>query len=172
LKPIQNFDIRIEEPCLENYSEPPEDPLGELSDFEMQLRRFCFECNHQVSIQIGDEKRQVLLDPDICMILEELPEQVSKLSEGQKISIGFPESWIIIDLVPIAGDISCTLRTFGCSSEQNNFELDKTQVLGVLRHFLDEVMEMAVDKGYIRRKEKEEFLRPAFSPDASFVLPG
>lgn len=168
---FQYFNIRIEEPCLENYSEPPEDPLGELSDFEIGLRRFCFECNHQISIEIGDERKLVFLDPDLCMILYELPEQISKLSEGQKISLDFPESWMIIDLLPTAGKITCTLRKFGYSSEQKNFDLDHTQVLGVLRRFLDEVMEMAIDKGYIRREEKEEFIRPAFPSDVSFVFP-
>lgn len=49
----QRFDIRLENPFFENHSAPPEDPLGELSDFEMGLRRFCFECNQQVSIKIG-----------------------------------------------------------------------------------------------------------------------
>lgn len=171
MKFVQKFDIRIEEPCLENYSEPPEDTLGELSDFEMRLRRFCFECNHQVSIEIGDEKKQVLLDPDICIILDTLPEQVSKFSKGQNILIDFPESGMIIDLLPVAGEVSCTLRTFGYSSEQKNFELEQTQVLGVLRCFLDEVMEMAIDKGYIRREEKEKFILPAFPLDASFVFP-
>ena len=67
----QKFEFRIEELCLEKYADPPEDPLGELSEFEMGIRRFCFECNYEVLIQIGDERKRVFFDPDICMLLEE-----------------------------------------------------------------------------------------------------
>jgi hypothetical protein len=166
------FNIRLEEHCLENYAAPPEDPLGELSHFEIELRRFCFECNRQVSIEIGEERIIVFLDPDICMILEDgLPEQVSELSQGKKIEIDFVESCCLIaELVPCVNAISCTLKEFGYSSPKHftlnytkkHIELDKTQVLGVLRRFLDEVMQLAVDGGYITQEEKDEFLSPAF----------
>lgn len=111
------FDISLEEACLENYVYPPEDPLEELSNFEIGLRRFCFECNRQVSIEIGEERIIVFLDPDICMILEDrLPEQVSELSQGKKIEIEFVESCcLIIELVPCVNQINCTLKEFGDS---------------------------------------------------------
>ena len=66
---------------FDKYSAPPEDPLGELSYFEMGIRRFCFERKHKVSIQIGNERIFVFLDPDICMILDRLPQQVSELAQ-------------------------------------------------------------------------------------------
>lgn len=73
----QQFDIKIEELCLEKYAEPPEDPLSELSEFEIGIRRFCFECNYQVLIKIGDEKKLLFFDPDICMLLEDdLPKKI------------------------------------------------------------------------------------------------
>lgn len=174
------FDIRLEEPCLENYAASPENPLGELSHFEIGLRRFCFECNRQVSLEIGEERIIVFLDPDICMILEDrLPKQVSELSQGKKIEIEFVESCcLIIELVPCVNQINCTLKEFGYSSTQDftldstkkHFELDKAQVLGVLKRFLDEVMQLAVDGGYITPEEKDEFLRPAFPSDASAIF--
>ena len=167
----RTFSLQLKEPWTWEGLEPPEDPLGELSDWEMRLRRFCFEYNHKVLIEIGDEKKYVFLDPDIIMILDELPEKISKLSMGQKISIDFPESWIIVDLMPVASEISCTLRKFGNFCEQKHVELDKLQVLGVLRRFLDEVMELAMDKGYIRPEEKDEFLKTAFTTNASIVFP-
>ena len=165
------FALQLEEPWIWEGLEPPEDPLGELSEWEIRLRRFCFECNHKVLIEIGDDKRYVFLDPDIIMVLNELPEKISKLSMGQKISIDFPESWMIVDLMPVASEISCTLRKFGDSCEQKHFELDKLQVLGGLRDFLNKVMELAMDKGYIRLEEKDEFLRAAFTSHASIVSP-
>jgi hypothetical protein len=50
----QKFNFQLGERFLENYADPPEDPLGELTHFEMAIRRFCFEYDHTVSIEIGD----------------------------------------------------------------------------------------------------------------------
>jgi len=168
----QKFDIRLTELFLEeDWAIPPEDPLGELSHFEMGWWRFCFEYNHKVLIEIGDEKRQVFLDPDICMMIENyFPKEIFKLSQGQKIVITFPESSFDITLVPIDDRISCTLRKFGTSCWEKHFEFDRTQVLDALRGFLEEVMQLAVDKGYITLEEKEEFIRPAFASSTDAVV--
>lgn len=40
----------------------------------------------------------------------------------------------------------------------------------MLRGFLQEVMQLAVDKGYITLEEKEEFIRPAFASTDAAVL--
>jgi hypothetical protein len=42
----------------------------------------------------------------------------------------------------------------------------------VLRGFLEEVMQLAVDKGYITASEKEEFISPAFSGNIDAVAIG
>ncbi|MEG4426305.1 MULTISPECIES: hypothetical protein [unclassified Microcoleus] len=158
------FNFKLAERFLENYAEPPEDPLGELSHFEMGWRRFCFECDHKVLIEIGDEKIEAFLDLDISMMIENnFPQEIAKLSQGQKISIDFPESWFMIRLLPTDDRISCTLRKFGTSCWEKHFEFDRTQVLDALRGFLHEVMQLAVDKGYITLEEKDEFISPAFS---------
>jgi hypothetical protein len=166
------FNFQLGERFLENYAHPPEDPLGELTHFEMAIRRFCFECDHRVSIEIGDEKIQVFLDPDICMILDDdLPEQIRKLSQGKPIEIDFAESCTLtIKLVPKNNLISCTLSKFGTSGWEKVFECDRTQVLNALRGFLQEVMQLAVDRGYITLEEKEEFIRPAFASSTDTVV--
>lgn len=165
---FKKFDICLEEPCLENYSDPPEDPLKELSEFEMGIRKFCFDCNRQVSIEIGDERLRVFLDPDICMLLEDrLPEQIGELSQGKSIEIEFTEScWLIIKLVPLADKISCTLKEFGYSSTEKHFDLDKAQALEVLRRFLNELIQLAVEQGYITQEDKEQFVSPASPAEA------
>ena len=169
----QKFNFQLGERFLENYADPPEDPLGELTHFEMAIRRFCFECDHKVSIEIGDERIQVFLDPDICMILDDnLPEQIRKLSQGKPIEIDFAESsTLTIKLVPTDDRISCILSKFGTSGWEKHFEFDRTHVLNTLRGFLQEVMQLAVDKGYITLEEKEEFISPAFasSTDAAVL---
>ncbi|MEG4986395.1 hypothetical protein QUB08_11580 [Microcoleus sp. BR0-C5] len=167
------FNFKLAERFLENYAEPPEDPLGELSHFEMGWRRFCFECDHKVLIEIGDEKIEAFLDLDISMMIENnFPQEIAKLSQGQKISIDFPESWFMIRLLPREDRISCTLRKFGTSCWEKHFEFDRTHVLDALRGFLEEVMQLAVDKGYITLEEKEEFIRPAFASSTDAVVLG
>lgn len=168
----QKFDIRLENPFFQKYSAPPEDPLGELSDFEMGIRRFCFECNHQVSIEIGNEIISVFLDPDICTTLDKLPKQISKLAKNQEIEITFAETrCVIIHFLPLERKVICTLKEFGRSSESKQFELDKTQVLGVLRHFLYGLVQLAMDRGYIKAEEKDEFLSLASPTEASVIFP-
>ncbi|NQE36901.1 hypothetical protein [Microcoleus asticus] len=169
----QKFNFKLAERFLENYAEPPEDPLGELSHFEMGWRSFCFEFDHKVLIEIGEEKIEVFLDLDISMMIENnFPQEIAKLSQGQKISIDFPESWFMIRLLPRDDRISCTLRKFGTSCWEKHFDFDRTQVLDVLRGFLEEVMQLAVDKGYITLEEKEEFIRPAFASSTDAVVLG
>ena len=160
----QKFSFKLSERFLENYAEPPEDPLRELSHFEMGWRRFCFEFDHKVLIEIGEEKIEAFLDLDISMMIENnFPQEIAKLSQGQKMSINFPESWFMIRLLPRDDRISCTLSKFGTSGWEKQFECDRAQVLDALRGFLTEVMQLAVDQGFITAEEKEEFVTPAFS---------
>jgi hypothetical protein len=98
----KKFNFKLSERFLENYAEPPEDPLGELSHFEMGWRCFCFEFDHKVLIEIGDEKIEVFLDLDICMMIENnFPQEIAKLSQGKPIEIDFGESWFTIMLLPM-----------------------------------------------------------------------
>jgi hypothetical protein len=64
------------------------------------------------------------------------------------------------------------LRKFETSGWEKVFECDRTQVLDVLRGFLQEVMQLAVDKGYITLEEKEEFISPAFGSSTDVVVLG
>ncbi|HBL11394.1 MAG TPA: hypothetical protein DD379_08305 [Cyanobacteria bacterium UBA11162] len=64
---VYNFNFKIAERNLENYALPPDDPLGELSDFELGLRRFCYECDRRVVVEIGEIQFTVFFDPDfVC----------------------------------------------------------------------------------------------------------
>ncbi len=113
------------------------------------------------------------MESDICLIWDRLPLQITELSLGKKIEIVFAESYcIIIELVPVDNKITCTLRKFGTSCWEKVFEFDRTQVLDVLRGFLQEVMQLAVDKGYITLFEKEEFISPAFASSTDAVALG
>jgi hypothetical protein len=47
--------------------------------------------------------------------------------------------------------------------------LNKQQVLDELRRFLTELMELAVNLGYISLEDKNEFIKPAFSDSRVLV---
>ncbi|MCL1467799.1 hypothetical protein [Argonema galeatum] len=150
---------------------PPDDPLEELSDFELGLRRFCYECDRQVSVEIGDLQFTVFFDPDICMLLEDrFPEQIGELEQGKSIRIDFAESYhLTVILTPIGERVNCQLRKFGYDRNYDDYELDKEQVLGELRRFLLEVMQFAIDRGYVALEDKEKFIAPAFYERVIFV---
>ena len=155
---IKKFKIQLEKPWVWEGLTRPEDELGELSDFERRLRRLCFECNHRVLIEIGDEEFNVFLDPDIILILNDLPQQTSELSRGKKIQIEFPESYREIAFMPAGDEIRCISSQFGQVVQRQGFLLERTQVLEVLGYFLDEVVCLALDGGYITPKQGDQFL--------------
>ncbi|MDY6803318.1 MAG: hypothetical protein SXA11_05860 [Cyanobacteriota bacterium] len=155
----QKFELQLEELWIWEGLEPPDDPLGELTELENSLRLFCYECNHKVAMKIGEEREELYLDPDIILILDELPEQMQALSFGKKIQIDFPESWMMMKFVPEGDIISCTLREFGNYCITKEFQLDKAQVLETFESFLEELMEMAIANGYITYEQKNQFLR-------------
>ncbi|MEG3909968.1 hypothetical protein QT979_19080 [Microcoleus sp. w2-18bC1] len=64
------------------------------------------------------------------------------------------------------------MRKFTTSGWEKVFEWDRTHVLNTLRGFLQEVMQLAVDKGYITLEEKEEFIHPAFASSTDVVVLG
>ncbi|MGL6137994.1 MAG: hypothetical protein ACRC2M_11915 [Planktothrix sp.] len=165
MKEITNFSFKIADLNLENYALPPEDPLGELSDFELGLRRFCYEWNHRVIVEIGEIQFTVFFDPDICMLLEDrFPEQIGQLEQGENIRIDFVESYRITVILTHEGEqLHCQLRKFNDQHNQYNYKLDKQQVLGELRAVLMGVMILASQQGYITIEDIAEFIKPAFS---------
>lgn len=167
----KQFEIRLQERNLENLAPPPNDPLGELSDFELGIRRFCYEYDRKVLVRVENQEYFVFLDPDICMILEDnLPQLIADIEAGKAIELEFAEScWIIIKLVPVGKDTKCYLREFGYSNDEKIFMLNKQQVLDELKRFLTELMELAVNLGYISLADKNEFIKPAFSDSTVLV---
>jgi hypothetical protein len=169
---LHQFKIKLGEPLLEKFADPPEDVLGELSHFEMGIRRFCYESDRPIFIQIGDEQIQVFLDPDISMLLEDnLPQKIARLSNGETIRLEFVESCCVsIELVPVDNKVNCNLQYFGYSDNNSNFslngsykqfQLDRQQVLETLTDFLIKIADMAAEKGYITRQERDSFLSSA-----------
>jgi hypothetical protein len=168
---IEHFQIQLAEINFEVYTEPPEDPLGELSDLEMNLRRFCYEYNQQVFFTIFDEKVRVFLEPDICLILDKLPQKIANLALGKSIEICFTESACrVIKFIPFGEKLICHFRSFGSFCEEKTFELDKPIVLSEFSNFLEQLMDLAVEKSYISIAEKKLLLLP-IQPQEILAIP-
>ncbi len=142
----------------ENWFSPPENPLGELSHLEMGLRRFCFERNRKLFLEIGNIRKELFLDPDIILILDELPEKYYHLLIGRKIDLSFPESGITIYLEPMdIWTINCIFQEYGDSNTHKNFVLQRSQVLAVIQFFLYQIINEAINNGYIKEVDEKEF---------------
>ncbi|HLO87612.1 MAG TPA: hypothetical protein VK203_21760 [Nostocaceae cyanobacterium] len=157
---MNKFYIKLDEPAKVERFLPPEDPLGELSHLEMGLRLFCFENNRKVLLKLGNKRKEIFLDPDIILILDELPEKIYQLLIGQNIELDFTESAFSISFEVVdIWKINCIWKEYGYSYETNNFILDRVQVLYTLKDFLNGIVSKAAKKHYISDKEKEEFMQ-------------
>ncbi|TAF08022.1 MAG: hypothetical protein EAZ77_07840 [Nostocales cyanobacterium] len=157
---MKKFYLTLEETVNVERFLPPEDPLGELSHLEMGLRRFCFENNRKVLIKLGNKRKEILLDPDISLILEELPEKIYHLLTGQTVELDFPESCLTLCFEAVdIWKIDCIWQEYGYSHETKRFSLERLQVLYVLKNFLNGIVSKAVKNHYISDSEKEEFMQ-------------
>ncbi|MGD1713363.1 hypothetical protein [Dapis sp. BLCC M172] len=168
---FHKFQIRLGDPLLEKFAAPPEDVLGELSHFEMGIRRFCYESDRPIFIEIGKEQIKVFLDPDISMLLEEdLPTEIDQLSRGETIQLEFVDSCCLtIELMPLGNKVNCNLRYYGYGDSNKNFSLDGSykqfqldckEVLETLTDFVINIADMATETGYITRQERDDFISP------------
>ncbi|NEP85125.1 MAG: hypothetical protein F6K39_47760 [Okeania sp. SIO3B3] len=161
---IKQFKLRLDHKNIENFTTPPDDPLGELSDFDLGFRKFCYEFNRQVIVEIGQTKFKVFLDPDICILLEDrFTEQIGELEQDKIIGLDFVESyWCRIKFVPVDTQIKCYLKELNYYHQESLIILNKQQVLTELKQFLTELMNLAVNQGYISLQDRDEFIKPAF----------
>jgi hypothetical protein len=152
------MNLCLEEPLSSEDYLPPDDPLGELTSFELGIRRFCYYQNRVISIDIGYEGKEVFLFPDICLLIERLPQQIAALSYAQPIELEFPESWFSIELEPTNQSVICTLSEYGRAVTSKQFELNFAQLLGTLSCFTSQIVQLAVDGEYITGEEADQFL--------------
>lgn len=160
---LTEFEIQLESPW-KNYSNPPEDPLNELTPLELGMWRFCYENNRRVSIQFGKKKEFVFLENDFSIVLPELPVIITNLLRGISTELDFAESHFYIKF-EIAGDkINGSIVKSGVQPEEWKYEFDRFQIIKVLKRFLIEIVCMAVDGNYISPEEANEFLADLNTP--------
>ncbi len=154
------FHIQLKEPWKWPGLSSPDDPLRELSDVEMGLRRFCFDNNRKVQITIGDETFDVFLDPDISLILDRLPDKIADLSSGRKAIIELPESFREIRFSPYQDDeFACSVCEFGKVKREKTFILRTTLIASRLKSFTDGLIESAISENYITNEQVRKFFR-------------
>ena len=104
------------------------------------------------------------------LLTDRFPEQIGSRDRGKSMRLDFAESYdITIILTPMGDRVICQLSKFGDRDSLTEYELDKQQVLGELRRFLLEVMELSVNLGYVSLKDKSRFILPAFSDSAKMT---
>ena len=158
---LDEFKITLAESVQWEAAVAPEDPLGELTAFEMALKQFCFEQNRRVHIEAGDISVDVYLNPDFTRILDELPSEIGQVARGEAIVISFPESQVDIVLEPVGTELKCITSEYGQAVSNKHFMLDKAQAVDNLRRFLHELIDLAVTHKYISSEQGNEFLSPA-----------
>jgi hypothetical protein len=147
----QAFNMQLEKPVTKQLYDPPDDPLNEFTEFEMGLKRFCFDYNRHVLLEIdGAQIEDLYLYHDILDALEVgLIKQISVLSVRKNVFIDFADT-LTLRFIPVEDEekIICKLERIG-SSQENSYLLNLSQVLTTLSRLVDEILNMAIAKGYI-----------------------
>jgi hypothetical protein len=152
---LDRLKIEKGERCSSESYGRPDDPLDELTPLELGLRQFCYDQNHRVSIRVGDQQFDVLLFPDISLLICWLPRKLENLAHGATIELEFPESMFNLELSSANGHTICTVHWFGPDCKQ--FSLDLHSTVEALHQFLTGVLGAAISSGYITAEDAAEF---------------
>jgi hypothetical protein len=115
----------------------------------MQFRRFCYEQNRTVRIGVGPESREISLFPDVCLLMEWLPDKLAALEGGHPTTLDFPERQMAIQFVPRGTDVVATIEKFGSDPASTVCTVDLESASQALDGFIKEVMGLAVEAGYL-----------------------
>jgi|ERR1700733_36227 len=140
---------------------PDDDP----DDLDIYLWRYCHDHNRRILLRIGSEQLEVELDPDIRIILLNLPKEVRKLEAGNKRSLSFSERGFDLYLTPDGDTIGCSVHRWGAEGGEPSFLCDRMQVIGELWHFLGGIAREALIGNYLTRDQALTFLGDKFPGD-------
>ncbi len=153
-----NFDIQIQSPVKEDWYDPPSDPLNEYTDFEIGLKKFCFEHNRYVLLEIGNQQVKLHLYHDILDALENnWGKRLFQLAAGKEIWIAF--NYLILKLLPnpSKNEVTCQVNFLGEStSESYTILLDK--FIEKMSNLIDEILKTAIQEDYINTEDIEKYL--------------
>jgi hypothetical protein len=145
----KTFGIAISAPYTMDSFLAPEDPLGELTEAEMNFRTFCFGRNQVVTVKVAEKQEKLLLFPDVALAFAELRDAPRQLQQGLSVELHFPESACRLALRPDADFVECRLEEFGARSDSAACQAGLADTVDALTRFTDDVLARAVDAGYL-----------------------
>lgn len=158
-KRYDKFSLRIGKPVEENIKkridDPPDDPLGEYNEFEMGLQRFCYEQNHYVILEVGDQKvNNLAFHRSVISPLGYGVEKViAQIESGQKGYVSFDDTvfgdGVSLGLTPQGNQMICELN-------KRTYKLDRSECIQNLKTFFTRVLKMAIEQGYVKAREAEK----------------
>lgn len=154
---ILNIQLQSSIPEEKNLYDFSEDTLDEFTAFQLALKRFCFEQNRYVLLEIGTEKIELYLYHDILDSLEDKwCEQIDVLSKGNEISLDF--SNFNVRFNPVDDKVICKFG-FILTEESKIKILRLSQVLENMSNFLNILLALMVQEGYATAEDIYENLR-------------
>ncbi len=155
----QSFNLQLQEFIKDYFYDYPEDELNEYTDFEIGLKRFCFNNNRNILLEIGDKKIILYLYHDILDALEDRwHEQIIKLSVGDRIYICFG-SYLDLTFHPIQNkdEVICEYTFLG-TGKYKSCNLCLSQVVKIMNSFVNKIFNIAIQQGYITTEDFAEFV--------------
>ena len=149
MPPKKLLSLEISERYTEGSVSAPEDPLGELSESEINFRRFCFEQNHVVEIALGDMQERAVLFPDILLAFRALMDLPENLKRQGKAEVVFPENMFRLEFQTRAAKVDCRLQEFGYRTESDACTLSLSDVLKAVQSFTNDVLARAIQADYL-----------------------
>jgi hypothetical protein len=143
----------------DSTSDPPT-PLPDSGpdELDLPLRRFCYEQNRRVVIQVGAAELETELDPDVRAIWIHLPGVVARLAAGEPEELAFSERSFDVALVPQVDTMACVVERWGSRTSSQSFVCDRAEVVAELRRFLDELADLAVRGGYLTAAQRDQLM--------------
>ncbi|BAY83403.1 hypothetical protein NIES267_28920 [Calothrix parasitica NIES-267] len=155
----QNFNIQLQELIKNDFYDYPEDELNEYTDFEICLKRFCFNNNRNVLLEIGGEKIILHLYHDILDALEDRwQEKITKLYALNRVNITFGSDFdLTFHPIKNKDEVICEYTFLGMG-EYKSCNLCLSQVVKIMNCFVNEVFEIAIQQDYITTEDFAEFI--------------
>ncbi len=153
-----NFNIQLKELNRDNLYDAPKDELNEYTNFEIGLKRFCFNNNRNILLEIGDEKIILHLYHDILDALENRwHKRINELTTRNTINITFGSDFdLTFHPIQNKDELICEYTFLG-TGEFKYCNLCLSQVVEIINSFVNKVFDMAIQQDYITAEDLFEF---------------
>jgi hypothetical protein len=142
----------------DNFYDLPKDELDEFSNFEMELKRFCFNYNHCIAIEIGDITKTIHLYYDVLDAIEDgLCLNILELAKGKNIIINFNDFLLYMNPDLALKTINSKLEILGTKETYQKI-LSLPETLEKIHFFIDKIFSCAVNKNYLNQGDIFQYL--------------